>query len=698
MTVPAARPCAPDVWGAPPAPAGPSQYLFDVDDPYADLEVVDLESLGGAAPGRSIGRSRSTPAPDDRGPSRATPMAVAAALVLVVAGVWGYLSFREVTSIRTDLVDARAHLQQAVDAVGEGSFATAGPYLEDADATFGAVPSRIDGALLAPARLVPAGRRNLDAVRDLSAAAAAITGPGIDLIEVLAADGDGLGALSPRDGRIPLDVFDALVPVLADAVSGVAEAQQLVAQVPTAGIDAAVVAARDEFLTIIEPLAAQLADARDVIDAVPTVLGGDGSRRYIVVASNPAEARGTGGFFGAFTILEAVDGVLSFSPVIPTQDLPEVPRGEIPWPDPSLEDRYDAYGGTGFIVNLNMTPDFPAAATAIANFYAESAGEAVDGVIAVDPFAFEALLRLSGPVTLPGYGTVDADEVVEFVSRDAYSTIVDPEERKRLIGVVAAAALQGFLDSPDAVSARAVLSTLGEMAARGSILIHLAAPELQGAIDGVGASGRFGVDEWGDLLAITLNSGSPSKVDYWLQRVLRYDVSLATDGVVAGIVSAGFANDAPRTGEPIYMIGADNDLIDAGDALHYVSAYCAIGCRFQQVPSDGFQGLQSDVGVELDHPVASTWMRVPSGRSSELIWSHLTPDGWRNEGGDIRYRLTYQHQTTLRPTRLEIVVGVPDGHEATGVPDGAVVVGDEVQVDVDATRDLVLDFVFSPSG
>lgn len=674
-----------------------------MDDPDTDLELIDLEAAAGDREALRLRRdgkpSRSDDAPVGwRG--RPARLAAVVLIVLVGVGVWGLLAYRELDAVRTDLFTARDQLDQAVSAIADGDVVEATDLLTRSRDVFAAVPDTVGGPLVAPVRLVPTLRRTLVAVADLATGAEAVAGVGVDVTEVLDLQAGGLGALAPDDGRIPIETFAALTPVLAEAEEALVEATALVEGVPRSGIDAQVRDARDAFLEIVGPVAEQIATASRLAELVPAAFGGEAPRSYAVLAANPTESRGAGGFFGAYTIMGAADGVLSFSEVRPTEDLPVLPRGQIPWPDPSLAERYDAYGGSGFVRNLNMTPDFPSAATALERYYAAATGEVLDGVIAVDPFAFEALLRIAGPVDVPGYGTVGHDEVVEFVSHEAYSVITDPDERKRLIGLVATASLQGFLDSPEDVSAGAILDALGYMAGRQSVMMHAVDADEQALLAGLGVAGALGRgdEERGDLLAVHLNSGSPSKVDYWLERRLRYDVVLAPGGLTASTLSTGFINNAPTSGEPGYMIGNGIAPLDAGDVLSFVSIYCREGCRFFEIPDAGFDGLETEQGSELGFGVSSTWMRLPSEQQRELIWSYSTPDGWTTEGLNRVYRLHYDHQPTIIPTQLQVGVEIPEGFEATTVPEGASIQEGRVVVVLDAVSDTDLVIVFAPVG
>lgn len=618
--------------------------------------------------------------------------------VVVVVAVWAGVAVATLLGIRGDVVEAREDLLVGRDDLIAGDVGTAEQRFADAAAVMGDLPDRVDSPLVWPARLLPAHRRTLDAVASLGRAGQVAAGAAAEVAGAIGQGEGDLGALTPRGGRMPIGAVEELAPVLQSAAQELASALELARAAPTRGVDQSVVDGRAEFIELVEPTVAQLELGAEVADVLPAMFGADGPRRYLVMASNPAEMRGTGGFFGAYTVMEADDGVLSFSDVGETQALPIPPAGSVAWPDPSLEARYDLYGGATRVRSINMTPDFPAAAQTLENYWSVAMGQEVDGVIAVDPFAFETLLGISGPATLEGFGEITAEEVVEFVSRSAYSLIEDPERRKRLIGEVAMRALQRFLDGPS-VSPGEVLEALGEMVRRDSLLLHVDDPTAQDVLVRAGLAGELDHGD-GDLLAVVLNSGSGSKIDYWLDRTIRYDVTLQDDGVAHGIVSAGFDNNAPTSGELAYMIGPPTDYevdFGAGDNVLLASAYCAPGCTFAETPDIGYADLPTSQSEELGYPVASTWMLIPSTRARELIFSYSAPGAWERVGGDQVYRLRYLHQTGVRPVDLQIRVQVPEGHEVVDLPETASMVDGAVEVQLEAVEDLDLEITFRAS-
>ncbi len=681
---------------------------MDRQDPNHDIEVVDLEAqLADQAPQQRRSSSRrdasttrsSSRTPERTGRTRLVVIVLGVLALLVGVGAWGAVAYRQLDGVRDDLLAARQELATAAASLQDGDIADADTRLRDTVTRIGGARRDLSAAVVAPLRVVPSYARTLDAVEDLAHAAELIAGAGADITGVLDATGEGLGALTPADGRLPVDTLQALSPVLVEGLEAVQQAQQIVVDVPTVGIDADVRSARQEFLALIDPVAGQVGTLRQVIDVLPAMFGADDTRSYLVVASNPTEARGTGGYFGAYIRMDLTDGRLAFSATGQLYDLPILPRNTIPWPDPSLAARYDPYGGTGFPPNVNMTPDFPAVGQVLRAYYAEVLDDEVDGVLALDPYAFEALLRVAGPVTVAGIGEVTADDVVEFVSHSAYSVFTDPEVRKQIIGEVATAALQGFLDNPEGTSPTQVLDAFSEMVDRQSIVMWAARPEEQAVLADVGLSGALGgEDEGGDLLAVVLNSGAPYKIDYFLQRQVRYDVTLGPDGLAAANLLTGFFNTAPTTGEPDYMIGMGTPPLDVGDALSFVSVYCEPGCDFHEVPDAGFADLETLRGTELGHGVTSTWVRLPAGQSRELAWSYTTPGAWTGMGPDTVYTLRYDHQTTILPVQLQVNVDVPDGKVVSEAPEGAVVEDGVVTLQIQATRDELLRYVFTDAA
>lgn len=607
------------------------------------------------------------PAADDgerRRPWRALLILLALAALLA----WGAFVTVSLLTARTELTAARQLVQDGRSALLDADAVAAHRDLGAAGEAFGSAERRLSGLALLPLRVIPPVRSNLLAATALAGAGARTAAAGEGVAGALTGLPGGTRALVPRAGTLPLEPLEELAPALhrADALLG--EAQGLAASVPDRGLVAPLADARAEFLPALDQAASAVSTAVTLVDVLPGFLGADGPRRYFLGASSPAELRGTGGLIGAYAVLTVDAGQLDIGGFSPVQDMPTLDPSELAAPNPDYAARYDRFGGAGHWLNLNMTPDFPSAATAIRTLYEAVTGEQLDGAIVVDPHMLSGLLALTGPAEVPGGGTVDADTVVAYVANKAYGEITDPEQRKGLLGAVAAGALEEFLRGDFGGSPLAVIGVLGDALSGGNLLLNAADPDIQAAFEQVGVAGRL-LDPEGDFLAAVVNNAANNKIDFYAERTVHYQVELHDDGSASATAAVELANDAPTVGDVAYVIGPIVEGAEAGDNRSLLSVYCASDCaRTGYRRSLGNDDVREE--TELGHPVFTTMVRLGSGEAERIELDWELADAWQRRGDEGVYRLTVQDQPTIRPTRLVVDVTLPAGVTLSSASDG----------------------------
>ena len=414
-----------------------------------------------------------------------------------------------------------------------------------------------------------------------------------------------------------------------------------------------------------------VASAAALTEALPGFLGADGERHYFVAAQNPAELRGTGGFIGAYSILTAREGSLELSPFRTIAELEDSEADEVEAPNEDYARRYDEFGGAGFWRNINMTADFPSAAIAIERLYERSEGEELDGVIAADPFALAEMLETTEPVTVAGSATeVDAENVVDYLTHDAYLEFTDSDRRKRVLGEVAGEVLQSFLEgSVDPVGGG---SAIAEAAAGGHLLLHAADPAVQEAFETAGASGSLSTGD--DLLALSGTNAVGTKIDHYLEQDIRYAIRLGAQGFGIAEAHVGLTNHAPASGEPAYVIGPYDQRFEAGENITLLDTFCARTCVLESFHRNG---SSADTGsdIELGHPVFPSVIELPSGRSENLDFRWSVDRAWEGDTASGVYRLTVRTQPTVRAPHLEVSVEAPAGMEIVQATEGMEVRG-----------------------
>lgn len=585
-------------------------------------------------------------------------MLAAAAIVALFA-----LALLPANAARRDMEEGRDGLERAKAALLAGDPAAASERFIHAKDAFLRARGHARNPLLRLAGILPVLGRTPDAALALADAGGEIAEAGISIAGGLAELPDGLGSLAPRRGRIPIEPFRQLAGPLDAGLIHFRRAGDSLDRVATSWLLGPLAEARDRFQTQLEPLTRSMEAAAVIVDRFPAFLGADGPRRYLFAAENPAELRGTGGLFGNLSVMTADRGRLTFAPFEPATDIPRLAPGAVEPPNADYARLYP--DAAGFISVINLTADFPSAATALQRLYEATRDVRLDGVISADPIALAAMLRVSGPVNAPVLGTVTTDNVVPLVTNEAYALIPDSDARKRLLGEVAQLVLARFLQGAPAADAAAAIA---DAAANGHLKLHTGDPALQRGLALANADGALPGGQ-GNVVAPIVNNGAGNKIDFYAKRTVRYQVQLGAEGHARADLRVDIQNGAPATGQPRYVIGPYTDDFDAGENVSLVSIYLPPGVELLESSQSGADdGAGED--TELGHTLLSGSVSIPSGGSAWLQYAIGRSEAWTGTTSHGVYRLTYLGQPTILPTGLRLEIQAPSGTQIvrTSVP------------------------------
>jgi Protein of unknown function (DUF4012) len=600
--------------------------------------------------------------------------ALAVLAVLVGAGL------ALILPARGPLLEGRDRMLAGRDSLVAGDATAAADAFAAAEASFAEASGRLANPLTRLASLVPIAGRTPDAVGAGARAGVLVAGAGRAVAAAAEGLPGGVGALAPQKGTIQIEPFRRLAGPLSKARTLVARAAGILDRTPRRFVPGPVAEAVEGFDREAERALRVLTSAAAISRVMPSFLGDDGPRRYLVGAQNPAELRGTGGLVGSYAILTVDRGRFDLGRFRDVYILPQPDPSSIEPPNPDYARIYTDYLERGPWPNANMTPDFPAAATMYERIYEAVTGEPVDGMILADPLAFSRLMEVSGPEEVPGAGvTVDADNVVPFVTNQAYSVFTDASHRKRVLGSVAGAVLDRFLGAGASADPIAAGTTLVDAAADGHLLFHSAEPTVQSGLKAAGVAGAL--DRRGDLIGVVANNAGANKIDFYAERSVRHSVDLFTDGSSAATTRVLFQNTAPATGQPRYVIGPYEFLKgDAapGENLMLVSAYCGTECALRRYLRDGEpEGVE--IHEERGYPFVLSAVRIESGGTADLEYGWADPSAWDGDEYGGTYRLSFLGQPTIRETKVEIDIRVPPGMRVVDVSAGMRVEGDHVR-------------------
>lgn len=623
------------------------------------------------------------PNPPADGPRsrRRTVLITVIGLVVLWAVAVGTAAF----GARDRLEQAEEHLSAARAAITDGGVEVAQEELDRARSLLAEARGRLFRPDVTVASAVPLLGRDLRIARTIVRSADEIASTSAVVLQQGAALADGdLG----RDG-LPVGELADLAPQLRSAATAAMVGLEDIRRSPAA-VTGQVREGRDRVLRLLEPVADQLAVAADLAEVLPDFLGHSGTRTYLVGAANPAEMRGVGGYLGSYTTLQITDGELRFGTFLPLHDREDLQPGAVP--ADVLAPRYEEFGSTWQWKNVNMTPDMPSAAKAMTLMWARQTGQALDGVIIVDPFALETMLRVTGPVTTPDGQELTVDDVVDYLTNGAYADFDDATERKEELGDAAKVVLEEFLGSGVDLVDR--IGDLGKLVTERQLLLYATDATIQQSFARAGISGAL-PDPDGEMLALVVNSATNAKLDYFLERRITYDVELGEDFAASALVTVELQNGAPTDGAAKYVIGPNLPDLRAGENRFYLSTYCSTRCTIDGARG-GLSG-RSRLTEELGHPVAGSWVQIPSGRSETLQYAMATERAWTWDQRELVYSLLVRTQTAVQPADITVRVAVPEGFDFVGGSTGVVLEDGQAVLQTTPRGDLEVEVRFAPS-
>ena len=190
-------------------------------------------------------------------------------------------------------------------------------------------------------------------------------------------------------------------------------------------------------------------------------------------------------------------------------------------------------------------------AQAIESVYPQTrGGTPIDGVLAIDPYAIAAMLKITGPVKITGLPTpLTSANVADYLLRRQYLEFDPTDQNKARLDVLDDAGRRTFEAFLHTKSLRP--AQLGHVfqpvVAQHRLLAMSSQPAEESFIRHIGLDGTFPAHPTGDFLSlITQNSGN-NKMDIYLHRSTTYDVTYdPRTGAVQGHGDRAAAQRRPR--------------------------------------------------------------------------------------------------------------------------------------------------------
>ncbi len=447
-------------------------------------------------------------------------------------------------------------------------------------------------------------------------------------VEPLRRTSELVGAVHSDDG-IDLEVVRDLQTPVGVAHAAASRASDEVADVDTDGFAAPLKSRYEEYVDAVDDIASGLGSARTAVSLLPSMLGGDGPRRYLLVFQNNAEIRGSGGLPGSFAEVVAESGRLQ---MLSQGTGEEMGRRTPPLAtSPAEQAVYGARLGATF-TDATSSPHFPRAAALMRQRWEERhPGRRLDGVVAIDPVALSYLLAGTGPVTVADT-TITADNAAATLLHRAYVEL--PESAQDAYFQQAARAIfdAGTRDLADPME---FARGLTRAAREDRLLVSSVHAAEQRTIDGTSAAGLLTQDDGATPhVDVSLDDRTGAKMSYFL----RYDADVRATScegdrqVLTGSMTLSQDIDpAVAATLPTYVTGSGVSGVQPGLQSVSVHLHGPHGGTVDDVRVDGREATPLTV-VDLDgRPVASQSVLL-GGEDVVVEWRMSTGPGQTGDG------------------------------------------------------------------
>ncbi|WP_226532580.1 DUF4012 domain-containing protein [Microbacterium paraoxydans] len=408
------------------------------------------------------------------------------------------------------------------------------------------------------------------------------------LLEV--ADGLDLASLGFVGGTIDLAPFAEIEEPLGTASDALAAAELQARRIDADAALPPLAEAIDQMRSAVTEAATAVGALHGAAVLLPTMLGGDGPRNYVLAMQNNAELRSSGGIIGSVALLHAENGRITLQQQASTRDFPAL-ETPLPLSDSTVALFEDRPGR--FLQNITSIPDFTEAGETIAARWTGRFGGTVDGVIAVDAIVAEKLMDVTGDLTF-GPFTATSENITSILLSEIYAAVPDPAVQDEIFAQAAGALFGAALSGGEP---KALIGALAEAAEEGRIRIWSAHEDEEEFLAASALGGTIPEDDADAThVGVLINDSTGGKMDYYTRGTFSTSVGTC-NGAPTTQVRVTWTNTAPAdaaTSLPPYVTGDGYYGVPPGTVRTLIAIYGPAGATPSHIDRDGEEeGVQT---------------------------------------------------------------------------------------------------------
>ncbi len=413
---------------------------------------------------------------------------------------------------------------------------------------------------------------------------------------------------------------------------------------PASGLLGPLASARRSFDKEDVKLVRLLSLSSRTINFAQPFLGSQGPQTYLIAGQNNAEMR-DGGAVLSLDTLTAANGSFSIASDSSYANYFLNTPAAVPLP-----------AGTQTLFGSNLptlnwpatdeTANWATSGRIMQAMWRQSTGQTVNGVIGMDVPGVARILKLTGPVTVPGESVpISASNIDNQLLNQAYQglTVADPQaERRDVLAAVVKAAVNKM--KTEHIDLDAFANALAADVQGRHLMVWSALPSAESGLVALDAAGTVDSADPTRTIHVALENNSADKLDYFVAVTDTINVTVDRSGNALVNTKVQVANFA-LAGQPAsYQYGPDG--INASTPGQYAARVLFWGPRGSVMP-----GSVAESGLQ----VLQTRFSLLPGQQHSVTFTTFIPHAV--VGGHLHLRLV--PQARLKPDRLRVELSAP---------------------------------------
>ncbi len=388
-----------------------------------------------------------------------------------------------------------------------------------------------------------------------------------------------------------------------------------------------------------------------LVDLLPTFLGFEKPKTYLVLFENNTELRPGGGFIGTYALVNVDNGSIHPLVVEGTESLDNRVKDQVTAIPPKIIQEKLGLG-KWYFRDSNWSPDFVESSKKALEFYAAENGQSaqdIDAVIALTPTVLEELLKITGPITVQGV-EFNAKNVVNRLEYEVEFGFehkgIDFANRKQIIEPFFHAVLKKV--APDALlHTSKYMDLFDTLAKQKQILVYFKDTGIQKTMQEYGWTGDVKAVDGDFVMWVDANLGA-LKTDQVMQRNLQYMVQPVDEK------NSEFVAHAKMQ----YMHTGVYDKFTSRYRT-YARVYVPLGSVLKEVNTVQNNGQKTrlttiDQGFEVGKQWYGVFITIEPKENKELEFVYTLPPRVTSQIHGRTYTLLVQKQAGLTDARLTL--------------------------------------------